>query len=366
MNHQKLIGSIALVLKSLALLIFLLILITCKDNELLLNLKAHKYIVSTTAISPNGCFIASGGGRYIEKNVDPFGELFLWDARDGHLIRKFNVGEKLVTKVAFDPGGQSIITAANYNDYNNNIYSAALMRWDIASGKLLSSIMIDSQLINAFAIGKNGQVALNIGNVKSDKLRLYLSEDWKQWIDLDPHIYPNRDMAFSPDGRYLALVGSQLEIWDIDKMKVIREINNHGNTLEIGDVIFSNDGQFIITHGTGVNKISTYDAFTYTTEIDFYFLKGGAVVLDFNNNKIISHFNSFDDGGYSACFTGQYGYYLVGGKSKIYLVNFAGKIIHTFRGHNNPVVSLSISQDGSFFVSGSHDGTVKVWRLLNL
>ncbi|MDJ0728642.1 MAG: caspase family protein [Crocosphaera sp.] len=39
-----------------------------------------------------------------------------------------------------------------------------------------------------------------------------------------------------------------------------------------------------------------------------------------------------------------------------------GKLLHTFEGHQEPVESVAISKDGEIIVSGSYDNTVKVWN----
>ena len=44
----------------------------------------------------------------------------------------------------------------------------------------------------------------------------------------------------------------------------------------------------------------------------------------------------------------------------------SGKFVHSFRGHEGLVSSLSFSPDGRRLVSGSRDKTVKVWDMTQL
>ena len=40
--------------------------------------------------------------------------------------------------------------------------------------------------------------------------------------------------------------------------------------------------------------------------------------------------------------------------------------IHTLYGHTSSVISVKLSQNGKFIVSGSYDNTIHVWSLQNL
>lgn len=41
----------------------------------------------------------------------------------------------------------------------------------------------------------------------------------------------------------------------------------------------------------------------------------------------------------------------------------SGREIHKFEGHKGAVMSLQFSPDGRYFLSGSSDATIRLWRL---
>lgn len=40
-----------------------------------------------------------------------------------------------------------------------------------------------------------------------------------------------------------------------------------------------------------------------------------------------------------------------------------GPLLHTLKGHSNPVNAVAVTSDGRLVVSGSYDGTLKLWEL---
>jgi TolB-like protein len=152
-------------------------------------------------------------------------------------------------------------------------------------------------------------------------------------------------VAFSPDGKYLALgdVDGTVKIWEMPGGKFIQTLTGHGEyVLSVLSVVFSPDGKYLASGGL-------------ERTIKIWEMPGGKLIqkLTGHNKWVISIVFSPD------------GKYLASGDFKTIKIweMPGGKLIQTLTGHSEWVVSVAFSPDGKYLASGGLDNTIKIWEM---
>lgn len=94
------------------------------SGSLLHSLKGHTSSIMCVAFSPNGEYIASGGGDW-DNTVK------LWKASTGEYIRTFRGAKHRIEGLSFSPSGKHIVAGASEDDFKV---------WDVKSGSFVTSI----------------------------------------------------------------------------------------------------------------------------------------------------------------------------------------------------------------------------------
>ncbi|WBW71218.1 transcriptional corepressor Tup12 [Schizosaccharomyces osmophilus] len=150
-----------------------------------------------------------------------------------------------------------------------------------------------------------------------------------------------RSVAFSPDGKFLAtgVEDRQIRVWDISQKRVYRLLTGHEQ--EIYSLDFSKDGKTLIS-GSGDRTICLWD-------------------VEAGEQKLILH---TDDGVTTVAFSPDNQYIVAGSLDKVIRVwTASGTLIEQLVGHQESVYSICFSPDGSHLVSGSLDNTIRLWEL---
>jgi WD40 repeat protein len=244
-----------------------------------------------TRFSPDGQLIAAAGGRSVR----------LWDAATGRLVRELSPGDKgQVTSIAFSPTDNRLL-AVGFGGEADVSYVALL---DIDAGAELARL-VDAYTgdVGALAFSPNGKYLvagfgtklyltpanspnpLNVWDVAARRLIRRLSghtgyclsldfsrdgtflasgsrdgtaiiwstETWKAQQTLQNADHGSRysaygpgmveDVAFSPDGKTLALASREgsVQIWDVATGKLLDTLKRHSGAVEAVD--FSPDGR---------------------------------------------------------------------------------------------------------------------------
>lgn len=312
--------------------------------------EGHAYDVYTVTFSPDGKYILSGSGDNTAK---------LWDAATGGKIKTFK-HERRVLLVAFSPDGRYALTS-----------SSGIKIWDILTGEdILSKVKAETiAKIKAEAEikvrdeveAKNKAYALayaiEVAKAKAEgkppppevmEEEVYIDdheieEAWeKEWHLEDCAC----SAAYFPDGKHI-LTGSwrSLNMWDAATGKEIKtEAKFLGYADEVFSIAFSPDGKSVVS-APSRNAIVIWDLAEGRRKAEWR-SNAGIVAISPDGKLLLSG--------------------TVGEQSPgvIMLQNInTGDKIWSVEGHRSRVHSLSFSPDGKYALSGSMDGTMKLWDI---
>jgi WD40 repeat protein len=170
---------------------------------------------------------------------------------------------------------------------------------------------------------------------------------------LGAHDRAIRGLVFSPKGQHLASVSADgtVKLWDATRLGEKQEARRtiHARAPQITfNMAFSPDGRRLVAGGEK-NTVKIWDVET-----------GGELqtLTGHSGDVWAAAFSPDPDGRWVAS---------AGEDSSVKVwESDTGIFVRNFRGHIGLVTSVAFSPDGRLLVSGSRDGTVKVWDLTQL
>jgi sterol desaturase/sphingolipid hydroxylase (fatty acid hydroxylase superfamily) len=272
------------------------------------------------AMSPDGKRIAAG-------KLD--GTIDVWDATTEQQPQTLVGHTRAVRSVAISADGKLIVSGS---------YDGTVRLWDARTGAPQGCLTGQGGFVLSVAVSGDGRWIASAGpggvvkvwNALSGQEKLALPGDGTAVLAV----------ALSRDGRRLVLAeGRTIRIYDILTGTVERSLEGHGDLVYC--VALSADGQRIAS-GSFDESVRVWDAASGEQKLS---LKGhkGAI--------------------YSVAFSADGGAIVSGGLDRTVRVWDAGTGAERdcFTGHTDSVLSVACA--GERVVSGSQDGTMKVWRL---
>ena len=283
-------------------------------------------------------------------------------------IKQINVGSQ-VFSVSFSPDGTRVVSRS----------WEGVRVWDVVSGESVFNLFRGRS--NSVAYSNDGKY---IGSGNDDGTISIWNAGTGESIHgaLEGHTRRVNCVAFSPDSKYIASGSDDrtVRIWDVERGSVIGE-PLQGHSLGVRSVIFISNG--IHFASSSLHEIIVWDV--ESREMTYPPLEGSlGLVFSHDSSKIMSQCS----GGVIRIWEVSTGTMLrefyrsefvcrdllaSSPDSRHILVEWGCEIMgifdvedsktlpKLFRGHTNTVTSASYSPDGTRFVSGSKDGTIRLW-----
>jgi WD40 repeat protein len=312
-------------------------------------LPEHPDHVLTVALSPDGRWLASGGGDPWTRNRPE--AVRIWDMTVGKEWGLLEGHGGAIRQVTFSPDGTRLATASA---------DRTVKVWNVGSRRELFTLTGHSAPPKCVAFSPDGRwlvAGAGIFHPRADQLaaeyleKSYISGKIKVWDAAQgtevavfrAHRSRVNALAFSPDGAWLATASLDhtVKIWNAKTWKEKQTLAGH--TGMVLGVAFSPDGHRLATCSSD-RTVRVWDADT-----------GRVLHLLLGHTRNVNCVTFSPDG--TRLFTGSYDRTV-----KEWDLS-AGDEDRTLEGHTHSVNSLAVSADGKRLVTGSLDRTVRVWEI---
>lgn len=313
---------------------------------------------NAVAMSPNGHFLAVGGGHQTPTSSEP-GQVRVWDRRSGReLYAPLAIDAQFVNAVAYSPDGR-ILVANGYNIFAGRPERtrSEVRAWDAATGKHFWTREIRGLIsLKPLHFSPDGKtLALLCNDNETDEPDRLLKLDAPSGAIRSDESLPGQ--AFSSEIAFTATGNLRLAIVTKDEVLTLLDSPPKSD----GKLVFDAAAIKTRIYRHAFNSPATHLAMvTRDRQIRVWDVTGpqpvlsGAVRADFAppTSRIVLS----PDGGTVALIQGFYGNPLVG----VWDVK-TGQQIRVLRGHTGRVQSAAFGPDGRTLATASDDRTARVW-----
>ena len=321
------------------------------------NLAGHLSAVTSAEFSPDGRFVLTGSNDMTAR---------LWDANTGKLVSLLRGHEGAVHDVAFSRDGEFMLTTGG--DHKTRL-------WGTSMGKGLNERVDPPKITDTLSITQSDDVAASSGPQVGKKVysldgkyALTVKNDYMLEVSEAAtgrplalrrvHKARGNGVAFSGDGTFIITRSSDftVEMWEWRSKRPPFQLIHDGPVVQ---VVLSPDRRHVATVSSsdhGPAQIWELPA------------PGGPEVLKESNQLFADGAHSSRDVAFSPD-----GRLVVTASSRevsglprdtearVWNLKTAELQVPPLQGHYKPIVSVAFSLDGRFILTGSEDGTARLW-----
>jgi len=337
------------------------------SGEIVKNFQGKFMVLGFLSFSKDGKMALSGDG------VD----MVLWNIEKQQELRNFKGHNNTVNYVSFSNDGKLGLSVCSQEDKFNI--------WELESGKLLKSITSQGVYSAVFSPDNKFILTGHLTELGAGVLKLWNTNKGTEVKTFAGYASSITSADFFPDGKSFITTSGfgkySVRKWDLFPGIDLKPLPDNGKTAQC--VAISSDGKIIATGNTD-NSITIWDAESLSEMITLTGHKLNVKSIKFSNNGkyLISgsldnmikiwDISSGNEIGSLIGFTSSFSIsrddklIVTGSNELIRLFDLENmKKILSMTGHTDSVMCVSISPDGDLTVSGSLDGTVKIWETKN-
>lgn len=318
-----------------------------QNNIGLLVLSGHKDRFTQVAIDRNDKYLATAGYD---------GKVTVWTMPDGQNLFTLSAHTGPVWDVTFSPDGQSLATSGADNTAKVWDLRASLAspdsspRLEITGHQNPSSNLNHQPGIRQVSFSPDGSQLLTAGADGVIKLWQVATGQEIAAFHFEPTPYSLRGVvcaAFSPDGEYLAGLTegpeSMVRVWEIDSGNIIFEKSRHVEMDVNFDLAFSPDGKRLAISGLNIT-VTIYDILSDQVSSTISGYKSAVMGMDLSLDGSLLATSHAD------------------GLVKVWDL-LTGQELLSLTGNSGPVSSVVFSPNGKYLITSGYDGTARVFVL---
>jgi WD40 repeat protein len=316
------------------------------------NREGHQGKIRSVAFTPDGKYILSGGDDNTVR---------LWDGKTGNFIKILSVQGSDVAKLVISPDGKKVLTGSGSDPLISSSFA-------IPSGKRLAMFSKHENIIHGIAISPDSRIAAS-GGGNAQEIYLWELETGKvlkKIVGIGRSIW---NVRFSKDGKSIAwgktnpCPGESCQPYFTSRKKRI--------TLDKKFRLQNDSGKFSLKLSSQIPNINEFTDISLVTDSIGVRTKSGNIhstLQILKNEKVISELsrNAYSGFDHRSLTLTRDGSVVISGGSNGVLNSYdtgSGNLIHDFVGHTGSVWDVSISPNGRWLASASHDQTVRLWDL---
>ena len=260
----------------------------------------------------------------------------------GPLIRTLELHADPVTSVAITPDGR--LAASGGEDHRVHV-------WEIATGRVVRSLIVHRS-VTSLAVSPDGvRLMAGLRDGRIAEWRLVDGVLVRTW-DAEQFTGEVTRLAFTPDGSCLISTRGDLAIlWDVDRGE---RIGTFRADVTIADIAISSDGRLLLAaHGSRV-QVWDLERRAAITAISAGYPEPDPVLALISRQHDVGAVRLVGNGDHA----------VFGTSNRVVVAELNPlRVLHDLEGHTADVTTVAVLAAGHRAVSGSRDGTIRLWDL---